>query len=727
MRSDAHRLAVTSLTLPLWLAVPAAHAQGDGTIALDQIDVAAPTPSPDGAAPPSATSSDTPAAAVEQRFEAARARILAPIGANVSSIGRTQIDSLPQGDNQPFNQVLLQLPGVTQDSASAGSFHIRNEHANAQYRINGVLLPEGLSGFGQFIETSFVGQVNLLTGALPAQFGLRTAGIIDIHTRTGAFENGGSIGLYGGVRGTITPSFTYGGHEGTTDWFVAGRDFRSNLGIENPTPSYNPIHDHTQQGKFFGYVSTLLDPDTRLTYVTGTSVDRYQIPNRPGLVPSFTAFGQGDFDSRRLNERQREFTNFNVIAVQRSVDDIDIQFSYFNRNTTLHFKPDILGDLLFNGVASDVYRNSFVNGIATDAAYRISPNNTLRFGFTASAEQTRNVNSDVLLPVDDAGNPLDAPFGVKDRVSKTGYLVGVYVQDEWKLTDRLTLNAGLRFDQQFQYVDANQLSPRVSLTYEPWDGTHVHAGYARNFTPPEQALSAPVKLPLFLNTTQQPGVLLDSPVKPERSHVFDVGIDQKITPELELGVDAYYKIARDLLDDGQFGQAYVLTAFNYARAHNEGVEIKARYVNGNFTAYGNLAIGQQRGTQIVSNQFLFDPDKLAYIATHSIYTDHAQLITASAGASYLYEGTRLSADMIYGSGLRSGFANTSHLPGYFQVNLGLARDVQLAPSLKPTTFRIDVVNLFDRIYQLRDGTGIGVFAPQYGPRRGVFAGISQRF
>jgi outer membrane receptor protein involved in Fe transport len=85
--------------------------------------------------------------------------------------------------------------------------------------------------------------------------------------------------------------------------------------------------------------------------------------------------------------------------------------------------------------------------------------------------------------------------------------------------------------------------------------------------------------------------------------------------------------------------------------------------------------------------------------------------------------------MIYGSGLRNGFANTTHLPGYVQVNVGVSREFNWldAPDAKPATVRFDVVNLFDHVYELRDGTGIGVFAPQFGPRRGYFIGLSQKF
>jgi outer membrane receptor protein involved in Fe transport len=104
------------------------------------------------------------------------------------------------------------------------------------------------------------------------------------------------------------------------------------------------------------------------------------------------------------------------------------------------------------------------------------------------------------------------------------------------------------------------------------------------------------------------------------------------------------------------------------------------------------------------------------------------LISGSAGASYMWQGTRFSADMIFGSGLRSGFANTSSLPFYEQFNVGISHEFKWPGTMmKPTTVRFDVVNVADQIYQIRDGSGIGVFAPQYGPRRGFFGGISQKF
>ncbi len=98
------------------------------------------------------------------------------------------------------------MPGVSQDSAASGELHVRNEHANVQYRINGIMLPDGVGAFGQILDTGIVGSLALLTGALPAQYGLRTAGVLDIQTKADAFNNCGSVSVYGGSHGTITPA-----------------------------------------------------------------------------------------------------------------------------------------------------------------------------------------------------------------------------------------------------------------------------------------------------------------------------------------------------------------------------------------------------------------------------------------------------------------------------------------------------------------------------------------
>jgi outer membrane receptor protein involved in Fe transport len=746
-------------------------------------------------APPSAAAQ---LAAKGEHFDQARSNIFTTIGTASDTISHDTIQDLPQGPNATVEQVLLQAPGVSQDSAASGALHVRNDHANVQYRINGILLPDGVTGFGSIFDTSFIGSIALVTGALPAEYGLRTVGLVDITTRTDLFNNSGSVGVYGGSHGTVAPSIEYGGTFGSTcpastttatpgyvkatpsssvvdcfagvQYYFTGRYLQNTVGIENPTPAYNAIHDFTQQERGFAYLSAFIDPTTRVSLIAGTANNDFQIPDVPGkpigqsAVPVTNAFGATSFNSALLNERQSEFTQFGVLTVQKSYEGFDGQLSYFTRYNNLQFTPDPIGDLLINGIASTVTRNTYTNGVQGDASYQLNSAHTLRTGFTVSGEQSFVGNSSLVEPCmicDGSDNGL--PETITNNVSKLGVLMGVYAQDEWKLTNQLTMNYGLRFDQMYQYVDANQLSPRLSFTYKPFENTTFHAGYARYFTPPVLAEAAPPNIALFNNTTGQVSGQSD-PVQPERSNYYDAGVDQKFKfgcaangkdcSSLELGVDAYYKVATDLIDNGNFGQALVLSAFNYARGWNEGIEFHAKYNSGNFQAYGNVSVAQQRAIDPVTNQYLFDNTTpladlggltaLQYAQTHFIYTDHNQFVTASAGAIYQFCGRiataaeafgdngfspcgiKLSADAIYGSGLRNGDDNITTLPAYTQVNVGIKREFLLPNDPLPMTVRFDIVNLFDTIYELRDGTGIGVFAPQYGPRRGFFLGVSKK-
>jgi outer membrane receptor protein involved in Fe transport len=653
-------------------------------------------------------------------------RLLPKVGVGAYRFDRAAIEALPRGDAATLDEILLQAPGVTRDSAAAGALHVRNEHANLQYRVNGVVLPEGVGAFAQLMETGFIGQATLLTGALPAQYGLRTAGVVDIVTRPPPARPGGAIDLYGGSNRLGQSAFTFGAARDHWEMFAAGRFTTTGLGFENPTPSHEAAHDRGRQGKFFASLAYEIDGETKLQFLTANALAHRQIPNNPGQAPQFTAFGVADFDSTRLNENQSERNFYNVLALTKSTPHYDAQLSYFSSVSNLRFTPDPVGDIVFNGVASSVWRQSFLQGLQGDVAWRTGVGHVLRAGFVASTERSNVVNGAVALPLDANGDPVDAPYPIVDPGSQFGHVESVYAQDEWKFSDQLSFNAGLRFDHMRQFVEASQLSPRASLTFTPDPETNFHLAYARYFTPPPQIMTTPLHLSLYENSTIAAAVTQSDPARPERAHYIDVGVTRKLTPELEAGVDFYYKRARNLLDDGQFGQAYTLTAYNYDRAYNSGVEVKAVLRQDDFSAYANFAFARQRATQVTSNQYLFDPDELNYIARNYVYTDHAQRITVSAGASYVIFGARASTSVIYGSGLRAGFANTDHVSPYAQVNLGLSRDFAGVFS-KPLTLRLDVVNLLDHRYTIRDGSGIGVSAPQFGPRRGVYVGLRQAF
>ena len=270
--------------------------------------------------------------------------------------------------------------------------------------------------------------------------------------------------------------------------------------------------------------------------------------------------------------------------------------------------------------------------------------------------------------------------------------------------------------------------------WKPDADTTLHAGYSRYFTPPLMELISGEQISKFAGTTGYPAGYtpasppLDGPILPERSDYFDVGADHVFLPGLKFGVDGFYKLAHNLIDEGQFGAPIILSIFNYGKANTYGVEFTGSFNRGPWAIYGNLSVGRERATDVTSQQFNFSPADLAYIASNYIYTDHSQWVTASGGIAYTWLGTRFSADMLYGSGLRqdsaSGVPNGSSVPPYVQVNFGVSHRFNDAPG-GPIELSLNLINGFDQIYEIRSGSGVGVFAAQYGPRQTVFAGRAE--
>jgi outer membrane receptor protein involved in Fe transport len=655
------------------------------------------------------------------KLDTARNQLSPDTGSTVYRFSKQDIQNLPQGESTPLNQVLLQAPGFVQDSF--GQLHVRGDHANLQYRINGILIPEALGGFGQILDTRVAGQLNVLTGALPAQYGYRTAGVVDIHTPKPDQGASGSLGLTVGSRGDRELGGDIAGASGDWTYFATGSWLQSNIGIENPTRDFNALHDQTKQAKGFGYVSKVLDANSRVTFMAGATDNRFQIPNVPGQTPSFTLDGVTDVNSAALDAHQRETNRFQVLAYQASANDkLDYQIALTHRYSDIRYTPDPVGDLVFNGIAANILRKNDTLGLQSDASYKLNDSHTVRTGLFVQHERFDVNNTSSVFPADvDGSQTSGTPITIVDNTAIKGRLWGAYLQDEWQVTPALVVNYGARYDRVNTVVNESQLSPRIGLVYDLSPRTRVHAGYARYFTPPPTEKIDTTSVAKFLGTTNALPSDANTAVSSERSHYFDAGISHQLTPEITLGIDAYYRKIKNLQDEGQFGNALIFSAFNYGEGKIGGLEFSAAYKKNALSAYANLAVSRALGKNIVTGQFNFDPDELAYIANNWVHLDHDQVLAGSAGVSYRWGLTALSADMLYGSGLRRGFANSEHLPGYTQVNASVSH------TFGKTDLRFTVVNLFDRVYQIRDGSGIGVGAPQFGPRRGWFTSAVWHF
>lgn len=690
--------------------------------------------------PAAASDKDVPEVVVtSRRLNDLRESIKPSLGATTYTVDAQAIDALPGAANQQLNQVVLQLPGVSQDGF--GQLHIRDDHNGLQYRLNGTILPEGIAVFGQTLSPRLVGKLSLITGAMPAQYGLRTAGVIDITTKSGLFQNGGQVSVYGGSHGTYEPSFEYGSSVDGYNLFVSGDFKRTQLGIESVDGSSTPNHDRSDQASLFVYGDHDIGQNDRVSLIGGYSNQRFQIPNPVGLQPdgTWTLGGASDYPSQNLNETQRETTAYGIASWLHDQGKMTLQTSLLTRYSTLTYRPDVTGELLYNGIAQAADKKDFAAGLQTEGVYRLNDTHTLRGGVILQAERATSRTSTQVFPVDGTGAQSGDPITINDSGGKNQFTYSTYLQDEWKIAPTVTLNYGLRFDDVNGFRNEMQLSPRINAVWMATPDLAVHGGYARYFTPPPFELVGAASVARFNGTSAEAPTTLDDTPRAERQNYYDLGAEQKFRTGalkgLTLGIDGYYRQSSELLDEGQFGAPIILTPFNYQSGTVKGVELSANYNRGPITAYANFAVAKAQGRTITSSQFNFDPAELAYIANHDIYLDHDQTYTGSAGASYAFDegmlrGFTAGFDLLYGSGLRTegagGIPNGAALADYVQVNLAFSYKTKL-PMVGQMEARLDVINAFDKVYQIRDGDGVGVGAPQFGPRRGLFAGLTKSF
>jgi hypothetical protein len=670
-------------------------------------------------------------AVLAPRFDRALNDLSPETGSTAYHFDRATIHRLPQGENSTLAQVLQQSPGVSQDSygQGQGQIHIHGENGGGvQYRINDVFLPEAVTSFGEIFSPRFVHSITLLTGVLPAEIGYRNEGVIDVHTKDGCIDGGAdqnNFEMYGGQRGTLEPSFELGGCRGRLSYYASGYCLRDDLGLQSPTVSPTPPHDHTEQGQGFGNLSYLIDSETRLSLMTGTAVNYFQIPPQPGLAQQFSLAGVPFYPSAQVAESELEQNYYGILALQGSLGDkANYQLAAFSRYYVLGFDPDPKGDLIYNGVAAKILHTGLINGVQEDTSYKLDSHHTIGGGFYLSAEAIELDDHAQTFPAKDGVQSSSTPISVIDNNNQIAWLVGFYLQDEWRPTPQLTINLGARWDWMSAFVTRNQLSPRLGLEYEAQRGTILHGGYARYFKVPPFDQVALQTVQKFAGTTNAAAVSGGNDrIGAETDDYFDAGIRQRIVEHLNLGVDGFFKFGHNQLDLAQLGATVVTAPLTYRRSRAWGSDFSLAYQGETLSAYLNFSYSVLQARYINAGAFLADnAAEVIYVANHWVTLDDSQMFTGSAGATYKLYGFLLTGDAIWGSGYRRGFANTGELPPILQFNAGIVRGLKL-PQWGEAECRLSLINVFDHIYQIRNGSGIGVFSPAYGPRRALYAGI----
>jgi outer membrane receptor protein involved in Fe transport len=649
-------------------------------------------------------------------------------GTNKYTLSARDIANLPAGEATPLNQVMLQMPGVALDQNQ--EIHIRGEHMGIQYQMNGILLPLDINTdptFTQLLNSYFVKSVSLMDGVLPAQYGYRTSGVIDIHTKDGCGGAHNEFTISGGQRDTVQPSFEFGGCEGNFSYYLTGLYFQSNLGFSSAVAAPDPIHDATQQGQGFAYLTYDLNAATRLSLISGMTVASNQFPNQPNQPPEFQLeqVNPSLHPSSAIDSGLDQQDYYGVFALNGFIgSNVDYQLAYTAHYNTETFDPDPVGDLIYQGIASKVFTSDLSNTLAGDLTYRLGAMHTFRGGFYFGEYGVESDQRSQVFPIV-AGQPAITPISVTANVNRINLVYGVYLQDTWRINDRLSLNVGSRWDRVTGFAINSQFSPTINLVYRAWDNTTVHTGFARNFQVPNFQNVSPGIFKLFAGTTGADGTSPSGNTSPdtETDYTWDTGFTHQFTSRLAFAQDNYFRIDRHYLDEGQFGFVPIDAPFNYVRGYGGGTENSLTYNFENLAVRANVFVAREEDIGVASGQYNFPADEVAHIDRHFIVLDHTPLVGASGGAAYRWKSYQFTFDGLFSSGLRGGFANETQLPKVWQFNMSAARDFVIA-RLGTVTNRIVLLNIFDRTNLIRPANGIGVFQAAYGPRITVYDALT---
>jgi hypothetical protein len=655
-------------------------------------------------------------------------------------LSRKDVETLPRGNNNTVAEVLQTVPSVVY--GGLGQTHIRQDHANQQFRIDGVPIPEGVSStFTDVISPRMWERADIILGGMEAQYGNKTAIVVDITSKSGTKPGFGSLQGFGGSNQTVNPSFEYGGTVGEKfRYYVLNSYTTTNRGIEPPTLGHSVFHDQSERNQTYLRGDYQHDNRNSLSWVFLNAIAKYQIPTTPGLEvnadvlpllqaqdPTFTPA-----PSQSVNQNQHENSQYSHLVWRHDVNASNFfQLAGFFRNSYADFTTDPFNTLTYatEGQTANQKRKAYSLGTRLDYSWIPDKHHLVKTGFQFQYTNAQNqfqlydfaVDPGTGLPVGPVITQSAANTNIQTREE-------FWVQDQWSLNDQWTINLGVRGDVIQSFYNEGQVSPRIGITYKLNQANVFHAYYSRLFTPPnvEQVAFAKVNLQ---GTTAEPDDPTGFNPRAERSNYFEVGSYHALNKLATLELAAYYKRSHFQSDAGQFGTTPMLNFFAFQWGYQMGIDGALKLqITDDFSARGNVAWGKCKANGLQSGQYLLDTKEINDInSAGGVFCDHSQFMTSSAVVAYRFrERTTISGEMLYGSGLRTSandeaLTNSSHFESWTTYNTSITHVFPLPWDQQKMLVGFDVVNLLDQKYFYNQGEGsIGLGVAHVGMPRSFF-------
>ena len=559
---------------------------------------------------------------------------------------------------------ILQQSIVGAARAPTGEVHIRGQHAEYTYYVDGVPVPSGISGsLNELFDPQVVNQIDFQTGGWDAEYGNKNAAIVNVNTRipSGGFHM--DLSSFGGVVRDGFPAqsqysngqtVTLSTNAGKWGLFVSGA--RQQTDMRREPVVFDTTHKavenfHNDGSDIFGFAKVQYVPTDRdvVNLEVNRSRTRFAVP----------------FDSVEgiIDDHQQDVNGFvNLGWRHRSAESptggsSELFAAAFFRDGSLDYVPGLTDSATFQFpgdsnhyiIAED--RNFHTLGLKLD--YTVQPHHGLEFKTGVLAAYTGGHED--FSSVTNQGSP--GPASTSDL---KGSDVGVYAQTAIAPSDHWELRTGVRFDNHNAPFagNQNQVSPRVKLSIFPDPANTFWVYYARLFLPTNvEDLRA-------ITSTAQGGVVA-APTLPERDHFFEVGYVHRFPFGVVTKVSAYQKQSTPGIDDATVPGTAIVTSVNIGQVRITGLEgvVEVRPA-GPVSGYVNLALNHAYGNHPITGGFFPADSTPGYFDL-----DHDQRLSGVASAVYSSHGFYLSATGTYGSGLTNGNdPDSSYGRGLFDFN-----------------------------------------------------------
>ena len=604
---------------------------------------------------------------------------------------------------------LLQQSIVGAARAPTGEVHIRGQHAEYTYYVDGVPVPSGISGsLNELFDPQVVNQIDFQTGGWDAEYGNKNAAVVNITTRipTGGFHFdvagfGGSFrtGFPAKTESTNGQSLTLSTNFGKWGFFASGS--RQGTDMRREPVVFDTLHNtvenfHNDGTDLFGFAKlqyTASDRDV-VNIEVNRSRTRFAVP----------------FDSVEgiIDDHQQDVNGFVNLGWRHQLGTENLELGKsselfigtFFRDGSLAYTPGLTDSATF---AFPGDSNSYI--IAEDRSFRTTG---AKVDYTVRAHHGLEFKTGVLAQFTSGHEDFSSQTntgspGPASNSNLNGSDVGVYAQTAIAPSDRWELRAGARFDNHNAPFAANQnqVSPRAKLSFFPSPANTFWVYYARLFLPTNvEDLRA-------ITSTSQGGVVA-APTLPERDNFFELGFVHRFPFGVVSKISAYRKRSTPGIDDATVSGTAIVTSVNIAQVSINGLEgVLEIRPPGPFSGYVNVAINHAYGSHPITGGF-FPADS----APGYFDLDHDQRLSGVASAVYSSRGFYLSATGVYGSGLTNGadpdstygrglfdFNKTIHVDPNFIVNASVGYSFPVGSAIVRPQLYFD--NVFNKKYLLK--------------------------